>query len=61
MNIKEDLQKIKRANPFGVSRRVLVERGLAAGDRSRPYVTDKGDDYLANPEMVELKEALEKL
>lgn len=62
--IYESLKKIKRGNPLGVSNKVivsnikeLIKKGLAAGDHSRPYVTDKGDLYLADPEKAEFMEA----
>ena len=51
--IFESLEKIKRANPLGVYNRVfisnielLIKLGLAAGDSSYPYVTDKGDFWM---------------
>lgn len=59
----EDLKKIKnRKGPIEIKNiQELIRLGLAAGDHSRPYLTDKGDAYLKNPEKIELFEALEKL
>lgn len=36
----------------------LIRRGLVAGDHSRLYVTDRGDDFMESPEAFEFMEEL---
>lgn len=59
----DELRKIKnRRGPIVVKNiEDLIRRGLVAGDHSRPYLTDKGDLYLENPNKIELFQALENL
>lgn len=59
----EDLKKIKnRKGPIEIKNiKELIRLGLAAGDHSRPYLTDKGDLYLENPKKFELLKAMENL